>query len=93
MNWNEREWAYVLFTDDSRFSLPSEFKRIYIWREPGTQNLPSNIIECDRFGSTGVMIWEGIMIDGHTPLNVFNSGSLTGQRYRDDVLQLYVRLF
>ncbi|GFS81241.1 transposable element Tcb2 transposase [Trichonephila clavipes] len=33
------------------------------------------------------------MIDGRTPLHVFRSGSVTGQIYRDDVLDPYVRLF
>ncbi|GFW15240.1 transposable element Tcb2 transposase [Trichonephila clavipes] len=35
----------------------------------------------------------GIMIDGRTPLHVFRSGSVTGQIYRDEVLDPYVRLF
>ncbi|GFX14127.1 transposable element Tcb2 transposase [Trichonephila clavipes] len=33
------------------------------------------------------------MIDGRTPLHVFRSGSVTGQIYRDEVLDPYVRLF
>ncbi|GFX00093.1 transposable element Tcb2 transposase [Trichonephila clavipes] len=41
----------------------------------------------------GVMVWGGIMIDGRTPLHVFRSGSVTGQIYRDEVLDPYVRLF
>ncbi|GFW90312.1 transposable element Tcb2 transposase [Trichonephila clavipes] len=35
----------------------------------------------------------GIRIDGRTPLHVFRSGSVTGQIYRDEVLDPYVRLF
>ncbi|GFW70587.1 transposable element Tcb2 transposase [Trichonephila clavipes] len=31
------------------------------------------------------------MIDGRTPLHVFRSGSVTGQIYRDEVLDPYVR--
>ncbi|GFW85520.1 transposable element Tc3 transposase [Trichonephila clavipes] len=48
----------------SRFSLTGDSKRVYIWRESGTRNDPSNIVERDRFGSGGVMVWGGIMIDG-----------------------------
>ncbi|GFU72422.1 transposable element Tcb2 transposase [Trichonephila clavipes] len=77
-----------LFTDESRFSLTGDSKRVYIWRESGTRNDPSNIVERDRFGSGGVMAW-GIMIDGRTPLHVFRSGSVTGQIYRDEVLDPY----
>ncbi|GFS85961.1 transposable element Tc3 transposase [Trichonephila clavipes] len=90
---NINVWSHVLFTDESRFSLTSDSKRVYIWRESGTRNDPSNIVERDRFGSGGVMVWGGIMIDGRTPLHVFRSGSVTGQIYRDEVLDPYVRLF
>ncbi|GFV71402.1 hypothetical protein TNCV_88241, partial [Trichonephila clavipes] len=42
------EWGRVLFTDESRFSLSSDSHRILIWRERGSRNHPSNIIERDR---------------------------------------------
>ncbi|GFX02428.1 transposable element Tcb1 transposase [Trichonephila clavipes] len=31
-NWRDNEWGRVLFTDESRFSLSSDFHRILIWR-------------------------------------------------------------
>lgn len=37
------------------FSLRTDSKRFYIWRESGVQNFPSNIMECDRFGRAGMM--------------------------------------
>ncbi|GFW84708.1 transposable element Tcb1 transposase [Trichonephila clavipes] len=43
----------VLFTDESRFSLSSDSHRILIWRERGSRNHPSNIIERDR-GTVGL---------------------------------------
>ncbi|GFV03652.1 hypothetical protein TNCV_1876001 [Trichonephila clavipes] len=45
----------VLFTDDSRFSLSNDSHRILIWREQGSRNHPSNIIERDRYGGHGVL--------------------------------------
>ncbi|GFT04797.1 transposable element Tcb2 transposase [Trichonephila clavipes] len=59
-NWTEHQWSHVLFTDESRFSLTGDSKRVYIWRESGTRNDPSNIVERDRFGSGGVMrnLWD-----------------------------------
>ncbi|GFY16684.1 transposable element Tcb2 transposase [Trichonephila clavipes] len=48
-NWRDNEWGRVLFTDESRFSLSSDSHRILIWRERGSRNHPSNIIE--RTGS------------------------------------------
>ncbi|GFV12063.1 transposable element Tcb1 transposase [Trichonephila clavipes] len=47
-NWRDNEWGRVLFTDESRFSLSSDSHRILIWREWGSRNHPSNIIERDR---------------------------------------------
>lgn len=92
-NWSQHQWSNVLFTDESRFSFTGDSKRVYIWRESGTRNYSSNIMERDRFGSRGVMVWGGIMIDGRTPLHVFDSGSVTGERYREEILEPYVRLF
>ncbi|GFX31956.1 transposable element Tc1 transposase [Trichonephila clavipes] len=37
-------------------SLTGDSKRVYIWKS-GTRNDPSNIVERDRFGSGGVMVW------------------------------------
>ncbi|GFY09014.1 transposable element Tc3 transposase [Trichonephila clavipes] len=39
------------------------------------------------------MVWAGIMMDGRTDLHFFETGSVTVQRYRDEVLEPYVRLF
>ncbi|GFS65224.1 transposable element Tcb2 transposase [Trichonephila clavipes] len=30
-NWTEHQWSHVLFTDESRFSLTGDSKRVYIW--------------------------------------------------------------
>ncbi|GFU10000.1 transposable element Tc1 transposase [Trichonephila clavipes] len=62
-NWRENEWGRVLFTDESRFSLSSDSHRILIWRERGSRNHPSNIIERDRYGGRGVLVWGGIMLE------------------------------
>ncbi|GFS64702.1 hypothetical protein TNCV_4684961 [Trichonephila clavipes] len=55
-NWRDNEWGRVLFTDESRFSLSSDSHRILIWRERGSRNHPSNIIERDRYGGRGVLV-------------------------------------
>ncbi|GFT63901.1 transposable element Tc1 transposase [Trichonephila clavipes] len=39
------------------------------------------------------MVWAGIMINGRTRLHVFANGTMTGQRYIDEVLLPHVRLF
>ncbi|GFU80076.1 transposable element Tcb2 transposase [Trichonephila clavipes] len=92
-NWRDNEWGRVLFTDESRFSLSSDSHRILIWRERGSRNHPSNIIERDRYGGRGVLVWGGIMHGSRTDLHIFDAGSVNGSRYCNEILLPYVRLF
>ncbi|GFX87947.1 hypothetical protein TNCV_4374121 [Trichonephila clavipes] len=39
------------------------------------------------------MVWAGIMINGRTRLHVVANGTMTGQRYIDEVLLPHVPLF
>ncbi|GFU17804.1 transposable element Tcb2 transposase [Trichonephila clavipes] len=84
-NWTEQDWACVLFSDESRFSLSSDCKRQLIWRESGTAYRPENI-QKDRYPTCSIMVWAGIMINGRTRLHVVANGTMTGQRYIDKVL-------
>ncbi|GFX13207.1 transposable element Tcb2 transposase [Trichonephila clavipes] len=72
-NWRDNEWGRVLFTDESRFSLSSDSHRILIWRERGSRNHPSNIIERDRYGGRGVLVWGGIMLGSRTYLHILDA--------------------
>ncbi|GFW49848.1 transposable element Tc1 transposase [Trichonephila clavipes] len=92
-NWTEQDWACVLFSDERRFSLSSDCRRQQIWRESGTACRPENIQEKDRYPTCSVMVWAGIMINGRTRLHVVTNGTMTGQRYIDEVLLPHVRLF
>ncbi|GFU16308.1 transposable element Tc1 transposase [Trichonephila clavipes] len=92
-NWRDNEWGRVLFTDESRFSLSSDSHRILIWRERGSRNHPSNIIERDRYGGRGVLVWGGIMLGSRTDLQIFDASSVNGTRYCNEILLPYVRLF
>ncbi|GFV59870.1 hypothetical protein TNCV_4739981 [Trichonephila clavipes] len=85
-NWTEQDWACVLFSDESRFSLSSDCRRQLIWRESGTAYSPENIQEKDRYPTCSIMVWARIMINGRTRLHVVANGTMTGQRYIDEVL-------
>jgi transposase len=37
------------------------------------------------------MVWAGIFLDGHSDLHIFEGGTLTRSRYRDEILEHYVR--
>ncbi|GFT57476.1 transposable element Tcb2 transposase [Trichonephila clavipes] len=92
-NWTEQDWACVLFSDECRFSLSSDCRRQLIWLESGTALRPENIQEKDRYPTCSIMMWAGIMINGRTRLHVVANGTMTGQRYIDEVLLPHVRLF
>ncbi|GFV10632.1 transposable element Tcb2 transposase [Trichonephila clavipes] len=92
-NWSDNEWGRVLFTDESRFSLSSDSHRILIWKERGSRNHPSNIIERDKYGGRSVLVWGGIMLGSRTDLHIFDAGSVNGTRYCNEILLPYVRLF
>ncbi|GFU16908.1 transposable element Tcb2 transposase [Trichonephila clavipes] len=92
-NWTEQDWACVLFSDESRFSLSSDCRRQLIWRESGTAYRPENIQEKDRYPTCSIVVWAGIMINGRTRLHVVANGNMTGPRYIDEVLLPHVRLF
>ncbi|KMQ82797.1 dna-mediated transposase [Lasius niger] len=91
--WSEQQWRNVMFSDESRFCLETDSRRTTIWRERGTRFYEKNITEKHRFAKQGVMVWAGIMLGGRTDLHIFDKGSITGKRYRDEVLEPTVRLF
>ncbi|GFS68300.1 transposable element Tcb2 transposase [Trichonephila clavipes] len=66
--------------DESRFSLSSDSHRIRIWRERGSRNHPSNIIERDGYGGRGVLVWGGIMLGSRTDLHIFDAGRCLAAR-------------
>ncbi|GFX43800.1 transposable element Tcb2 transposase [Trichonephila clavipes] len=92
-NWTEQDWACVLFSDESRIRLSLDCRRQLIWRESGTAYRPENIQEKDRYPTCSIMVWAGIMINGRTSLHVIANGTMTGQRYIEEVLLPHVRLF
>ncbi|GFX20783.1 transposable element Tcb2 transposase [Trichonephila clavipes] len=49
--------------------------------------------EKDRYPTCSIMVWAGIMINGRRRLHVVANGTMTGQRYIDEVLLPHVRLF
>ncbi|GFU38706.1 transposable element Tcb1 transposase [Trichonephila clavipes] len=54
--WTPQQWSCVMFSDESRFSLQSDSRRILIWRAPGTRYLQENTIERHRYGGAGWLV-------------------------------------
>ncbi|GFU91858.1 transposable element Tc3 transposase [Trichonephila clavipes] len=83
----QQQWASVLFTDESRFTMESDSGRLLIWREQRTRYT----VERHSYRGGGILVWAGISLGGHTDLHVFHGGTVTGLRYRDEILDPYVR--
>ncbi|GFY27490.1 transposable element Tcb2 transposase [Trichonephila clavipes] len=90
-SWTQQQWASVLFTDESRFTMESDSGRLLIWREQRTRYHQSNAVERHSYRGGGILVWAGISLGGHTDLHVFHGGTVTGLRYRDEILDPYVR--
>ncbi|GFW74262.1 transposable element Tc3 transposase [Trichonephila clavipes] len=65
--------------------------RLLIWREQRTRYHQSNTVERHSYRGGGILVWAGISLGGHTDLHVFHGGTVTGLRYRDEILDPYVR--
>ncbi|GFV25451.1 transposable element Tc3 transposase [Trichonephila clavipes] len=50
-------------------------------------------MERHHYGGPGVLVWGGIMLNWRTELHIFERGSVTGDRYCEEVLLPHVRLF
>lgn len=90
LNWNLVQWSTVLFTDESRFCLHSPDGRERVWRRTGERFAECTFNPRVSHGGGSVMVWAGISMEACTELVVINRGSLTAQRYIEEVLANYV---
>ncbi|GFV33597.1 HTH_Tnp_Tc3_2 domain-containing protein [Trichonephila clavipes] len=59
VSWTQQQWASVLFTDESRFTMESDSGRLLIWREQRTRYHQSNTVERHSYRGGGILVWEG----------------------------------
>ncbi|GFX04653.1 transposable element Tcb2 transposase [Trichonephila clavipes] len=90
-NWTSHEWILVLFTDESfqseqRFLAPIDM-------EDGTRfHSPLTLGKRDHLSDLGMIVCGDVMLNERKELHVFDSGSLTGDCYRDEI-RPHVHLF
>ncbi|GFV47233.1 transposable element Tc1 transposase [Trichonephila clavipes] len=90
--WNVTYWQKVVFSDESRFVLGTDDNRVRVWRRPGERyNSPHTVLR-HTARTAGVLVWGVVAYDSRSTLIVMH-GTLTGQRYVDDILQPYVGPF
>jgi transposase len=78
-------WDDILFSDESRFCLHNDSRRPRVYRNSGNRTLSQYVQPVVAFGGAGVMVWAGISMNFRTDLHIID-GSLTGQRYNDDII-------
>ncbi|GFX10846.1 transposable element Tcb1 transposase [Trichonephila clavipes] len=92
--WTPKQWSCVMFSDESRFSLLSDYCWTLIRSAPGTSYQQENTIERHRYGGAGWLarIWGGIILGSRTDLHV-QSVTMTDHIYRGVILEQHVCLF
>ena len=82
---------FVLFTDVSKFCVDFNDGRRRVWRQKNKRFRDCCIQEHERFGGPSVLVWDGVLYDGSTDLYIIQNCALTGVRYRDEILDAFVR--
>jgi DDE superfamily endonuclease len=67
--------------------------RTRVWRRPGERYIPGAMVETKAHGGGSIMVWDGITMDSKTDLIIVRNGSLTAQRYMNEILDTQVRPF
>ncbi|KFM62353.1 hypothetical protein X975_12310, partial [Stegodyphus mimosarum] len=80
------EWRNVVFSDESRFCLSSDNRRIRVCRRRGDRSNSAVTEERLTVQQCGIMVWGAIVYDSRSPL-VRIQGTITAQRYLDNVLR------
>ena len=75
-----------MFTDESRFGLHPDSRRIRVWRQPGAEHRLRNVQEVRTFQGGTIMVWGGIILGGRTDL-VFLERTINANDYIDFILR------
>ncbi|GFX83517.1 transposable element Tcb2 transposase [Trichonephila clavipes] len=82
----------VVSSDESWFVLGTDDNRVRVWRRPGEQYNSPRIVLRHTARTVSVMVWGAIAYYNRSTLIVIR-GTLTGQRYVDDILRPHVGPF
>lgn len=75
------QWANVMFTDESCFTVSPVKNRLRVWRHNGCRLSSKHIILTFKSGYQSVSVWSGFSLHGRTPL-VGTVGSFDSKTYR-----------
>lgn len=61
--WNAHQWSIVMFSGEWRFSLQSESRRVFIWRESSLRYNPTFTRELHQHRGGGIHLRDGLIIN------------------------------
>ncbi|PSN55393.1 hypothetical protein C0J52_11061 [Blattella germanica] len=76
-DWTDNQWGQVLFTDESRFSLRPDSRRLRIWRQPGAAERLRYVQEVHKFQGGSIMTINLF----HFTMSLLNSKLIRGLKF------------
>ncbi|GBL90241.1 hypothetical protein AVEN_130353-1 [Araneus ventricosus] len=89
---NATDWQNVVFSDELRFDLGTDYNRVQVWIRPGERYNSTHVVARHTTRTAGLMVWGAITYASLSTLIVVR-GTLTGQRYVDDILRPHLGPF
>lgn len=80
-HWTQKQWANVMFTDESSFTVRPKKNRMHVWRHRGQRLRTKFMVATFKSGYKTVSVWGGFSLRGRTPL-VGIIGSFDSNTYR-----------
>ncbi|GFV52666.1 transposable element Tc1 transposase [Trichonephila clavipes] len=90
--WNVTDLQKFVFIDKFLFVSDTDDNRVRMWRHRGERYNSPHIVLRHTARTAGVMVWRAIAYDSRSILIVMR-GTLTDQRYVDDILRPHVGPF
>jgi len=73
------DWKYIIWSDESSFTLFPTSGRVYVWRTPKAAHNPECLVPAVRHGGESMMIWAAISWYSPGPKTISN-GRITASR-------------
>ncbi|GFV89038.1 transposable element Tcb2 transposase [Trichonephila clavipes] len=83
------EWNQVVFSDESRFNLSSDYNCFRVWKHRGEHLNPAFALQRHTAPTASVMVGATIAYNTRSPL-LFIPGTMAAQQYVHDILQPHV---
>ncbi|KAJ4429967.1 hypothetical protein ANN_22171 [Periplaneta americana] len=61
VNWGNKEWSHVMFSDEPKFSFWPDGKHIRVWHQPGSAARLHHVQEVHSYRGGSIMVWIGVM--------------------------------